>query len=197
MPFATIADLRVWLQDPVLDSAAATLFLAAATAAIQAATGQDFTYLAGDVVTLIGDDDRWLTLPQRPVIAVSAVSIDGTAQTAAGWRLAGARLWRYSGWGYGGALVANSSHSYDGRAPTAVTVTYNHGYVTIPEDVRTATLAVAADIASNPGGLLSETIDDYTWRRSESATGTAAGLLLAGVVRRYGASTARSVRVDR
>lgn len=196
-PFALPAELATWLGDPDLDATAATMFLAAATATVVSETGQDFHYVAGDVVTLIGDDDRWLLLPQRPVVAVSAVSVDGTAQTAASWTLAGSRLWRHCGWGsaYGGLSVANGTWS-GGCAPTAVTVTYDHGYVTIPADVKAATLAVAADMASNPAGLLSESIDDYTWRRSDTAAGAAAGLLLATVVKRYGASGARSVRLS-
>jgi hypothetical protein len=84
----------------------------------------------------------------------------------------GNRVFRYAGW-----------HASDVTAPV-VTVTYTHGG-TVPDEVLGATLAVAADIFENPTSLSSETIDDYTWRRSDSATGLLAEQLLAMVERTY------------
>lgn len=190
-PLADLADLRAWMQDPTLDAGTAAVVLAAASGTVRGQTGQDFSLVTDDTIVLDGVDDEWLGLPQRPVTAVSAVSINGAALAVGGWTLSGSRIYRYNGWNH--ALVVASANSY-GRAPTLVTVTYDHGYAVIPDDVKAVTLAVAADIAGNPAGLIAETIDDYTWRRSETPEGTATQMLLAAVIRRYGVG-ARSVRL--
>jgi hypothetical protein len=192
-PLADVAELRAWLQDPNFDGGTAAVVLAAASGTVRGQTGQDFSLVTGDTVVLDGSEDDWLYLPQRPVTAVSAVDINGAALPVGGWTLSGSRIYRYNGWNH--AMVLASSNSY-GRAPTLITITYDHGYATIPDDVKAATLAVAADIAGNPAGLIAETIDDYTWRRSETPEGTATQMLLAAVVRRYGVG-ARSVRLHR
>lgn len=188
---ATSEDLRAWMQDPDIDEATATVVLAAASGHVRGAVGQDLSLTWGDTVVLDGVAEQWLSLPQRPVIAVTAVTINGATVPSADWTLSGSRLYRWAGWNR--VLVMTASTSY-GRAPTLVAVTYDHGYPEIPDDIKGATLAMAADILANPTGLLSENIDDYTWRRSDTTTGTAAGMLLRDVVRRYGVR-ARSVRL--
>jgi hypothetical protein len=188
---APVEDLQAWLQDPGLDPATAAVALAAASGVVRGRTGQDFTAVVADTVVLDGMEDQWLTLPQRPVTAVTAVAINGVTQGALSWWLSGSRLYRWRGWNR--ALVSSASTAF-GLAPTLITVTYDHGYDEIPDDVKGAVLAIAADIVTNPAGLVSENIDDYTWRRSESPAGTAAGVLLAAVVRRYG-TRVRTVRL--
>lgn len=186
-PLATVEELRLWVGDPGLDAAAATVKLIAASAQVRLATGQDFTAVSGDTVVLDGVDGEWLALPQRPVTAVSSVSINDTVLDVAGWTLSGHRLFRRSGW--------------QGRTwswgPTLVTVTYDHGYAEIPDDVRSAVLALAADMQANPQGLTDEQIDDYRWRRDADAAAVAPSqVLLAAVVRAY-RGTSRSVRLVR
>lgn len=140
-----------------------------ASAIVRSRTGQRFeagTY----TVRLTATDEQWLTLPQRDVSAVSAVTLDGTAVTD--YTLVGNRLFRYSGW------------RTDGYGPPLVDVTFTTtGQV--PDDVLGAVLAVAADIYENPRGLASETIGDYTWRGSESERGSVADARLAEVARAY------------
>lgn len=188
-PFADVDDLRSWLQEPDLDAAAATLALAAATAHIQGATGQTISAVAGDVVVFDGIDDQWLVLPQRPVTAVSAVAVNGVALAPGDWTLSGSRIYRYTGWNR--VLTVGGW----GRTPTLISVTYDHGYDPVPDDVVGAALGIAAELASNPDGLIAEDIDDYRRRWAESAS-PAAQMLLDGVVRRYGVR-ARSVRLSR
>lgn len=105
--------------------------------------------------TAIIDVDPWeyfnyLKLPQLPVRSVSAVLINGVAITD--WQLSKQQLWRTIGW--------NASVS----EPTQVTVTYAHGYLTGSQWLqfgKDCTLALGKLGWGNPGGAVSEAIDDY------------------------------------
>lgn len=186
-PLAPVADLKTWLQDPGLDDAYAYLMLTVASGQVRAACGQDFTAVAGDTVTLDGTSEEWLALPQRPVTAVTAVEVNGVAVDATSWTLSSHRLYRRGGWDRG---------YYTATAPPLVSVTYDHGYAVIPDDVAAATLAIAAEIVANPQGLTAEDIDDYKWRREGGGATAPSATLLDAVIRRY-APRARSVRLGR
>jgi hypothetical protein len=168
----TLTHLVNHLQRPAFDAdevRQAQQALDIAVQVVRSRTGQDFT--AGtSTVSLPLPDDQWLRLPQQPVTAVTSVTLDGVAVTD--FQLVNGRLFRHAGW-----------HVTTATAPV-VTVTYSHGG-TVPDDVRGAALAVAADLFDNPAGLQSETIDGYTWRRSDTAEGLLAEQLLDGVVRAY------------
>jgi hypothetical protein len=112
-----------------------------ATAAIRAYTRQTISQVVDDVLTVRGTADPELLLPQRPVSAVSAVTLDGAA---ADYTFDGiGTLTRSDGWA---GLVA---------------VTYTHGYATVPDDVFTVCLQAAARVYGNPEGLANESIDDH------------------------------------
>jgi hypothetical protein len=186
------------MQNPDLDDAYAYLMLTIASGTVRAATGMGFSAVAGDTAVLMADsaDGPWLTLPARPVTGVTAVEMGGVPLAVGTWTLYGHRLYRPGGWGsYGGVYVANASTGW--LSPSLVTVTYNHGYAVIPDDVKAATLAVAAELIANPQGLTAEDIDDYRWRRDATAgSSTPAVTALETVVRRYRPG-ARSVRLSR
>ena len=139
-------------------------------------TGQTFEAVTGDTITLdthYGEDVR---LPQRPVTAVTSVVTRHRGETATTARTAntdyevrGDRL-RWVGLGYW---------------PYEVTVTYSHGYATIPDDVKGATLAVAAEIFDNPEGLSRSSLDDDT-AQHEWAEDSPAERMLKVVARKYG-----------
>lgn len=176
MAFVNAADMATYLQIPLpQDQAALIMAVDMATSVVVSRTGQEFEAVNGDVVTLDPDGDT-VWLPQRPVTAVTSVVTRDLGSTVATprtvnleYEVRGPRL-RWVG---------------PGVWPYEVTVTYDHGYATIPADVQAATLAVAAELYANPSGLSSETIDDYTWRASEGEE-SLADRLLAGLVRRYG-----------
>lgn len=194
-PLASVEELvllALHAQGVVLDEDYAGLVLSFASGTVRAETGQDFTAVTDDELVLDGIGEAWLTLPQRPVTAVSSVSVNGTELAATEWTLSGNRLYRHGGWNR--AYVSGNS-SWPGRAPTVLTVVYDHGYAVVPDDVRAATLMVAAEMVANPQGLTAEDIDDYRWRRSDSAPSPAADAL-ATLVRRYN-PRARSVRLAR
>jgi hypothetical protein len=171
---ATTSDLAAFLGvdawgNGTTEDTQAALALRIASSVVRARTGQTFT-TGTSTVALPTPSGQWLYLPKTPVVSVDALSIDGVAVTD--HVVTGNRVFRYAGWA-----------ASDVTAPV-VTVTYTHGG-TVPDEVLGAALAVAADIFENPTGLSSETLDDYTWRRSDTATGLLAEQLLATVERAY------------
>jgi hypothetical protein len=151
-PFATAAELAAVLQAPV-DSAAAELALASASAAIRRWTRQSITRVVDDAVTLRVIDCNELVLPQRPVVSVSEVRVNSLVLND--WVLSGDRLLRTGGW-----------HRLPGTTtypdPGLVQVTYTHGWEEIPDDVRAVCLDLASATMANPSMLRQETIDDYS-----------------------------------
>lgn len=166
--FASVDELGFFLQDSTLNVDAAQLALDSATGVIQAATLQTFFLVTGDTVTLPGYR-RLILLPQRPVTAVTAISltdwgfVDYPAAYGS-WRLTNGYLeWRGD--------ISSQYPEVDSGAgrsmwPRLVTVTYSHGYTEIPADVKDMCLKLAAERYTNPEGLDSERIDDYMYRRT-------------------------------
>ncbi len=151
-PFATAAELAALMQAPI-DSAAADLALASASAMIRGWTRQSITRVVDDVVKLRVIDCSELVLPQRPVESVSEVKVN--AVTLVDWVLSGDRLLRAGGWRH---LPGTTTYP----DPGLVQVTYTHGWDEIPDEVRAVCLDLAASTVSNPGMLRQESIDDYS-----------------------------------
>jgi hypothetical protein len=99
---------------------------------------------------LAGTLGRRLTLPEAPVVAVSAVAVDGAPLTPAdySWRRSGA-LWRPGGWG---------------SPESEVVVTYSHGYAAVPGDLRAVAMAAAARLLPNLAQVEYESTDGYAVR---------------------------------
>lgn len=179
MSFATPSDLAAYLQRAAFTAGAETtsaqLTLDIATAVVVERTGQTFTVVTNDVITLDTHGDEDVNLPQLPVTSVTSVttrdrgSVTTTARTAnIDYEVRGGRL-RWVG---------------AGTWPYEVTVTYTHGYATIPDDVKGATLAVAAEIHANPEGLSQSALDDSN-DRHEWSEDSPAERMLKMVERRY------------
>lgn len=151
--FASPDDLAALLKKPFTaqEREQALRLLAGATARIRAVTDQWISEVEGDVWVTDAPADRVLWLPQRPVSTVTQVLVDGVAVTD--WRLRGSRLVRSCAW-------------WDGCGPVPeLQVTYTHGYKDGDERLDLAVdacMAFAAAARSNPDGLKSESIDDYT-----------------------------------
>lgn len=150
--FATAAELAAVMQAPV-DSAAADLALASASAVIRRWTRQTITKVIDDVVTLRVIRCDELVLPQRPVVSVSEVKVN--ALVLNDWVLSGDRLLRTGGW-----------HRLPGTTtypdPGLVQVTYTHGWAEVPDEVRAVCLDLASATLANPSMLRQEAIDDYS-----------------------------------
>lgn len=177
MSFATPSDLAAYLQREAFTGAEVTsaqLALDIASAVVRERTGQDFT-VATETVTLDTHGGEDVYLPQLPVTDVATITTRNKGETTTTTRavntdyeVRGSRL-RWVGLGLW---------------PYEVTVTYTHGYDTIPDDVKGATLAVAAEIHSNPEGLSQSALDDSN-DRHEWADDSPAERMLQLVARRY------------
>jgi hypothetical protein len=175
------SDLASLLQQD-LDASTAALVIEAATAVVQSLTGQRIIEVVGDTATLLGTTDGWLDLPQRPVSAVTSVTLDGSAVsegTATGtYRRHGSRLWRDCGWA--------TCHT----EPSTVVVVYAHGYAAGSQELqfaRSAVLSLARGAYSSPSGATREAIDDYSVQfEAASAAMEASPYLKAALRRQYG-----------
>lgn len=169
LPLATPADLARYLGLPAFtgeDEQRALLVLRLAASTVRRRTRQTFTSGSSTVVLPVPDGE-WLSLPERPVRAVTSVTVDSLP--VSGWSLINGRVYLPAGW--------------FAVTPT-VTVTYEHGGP-VPDDVLSAALAVAADLWENPRDLGGESIDDYTWRASNTSSGSRASQELRELVREY------------
>lgn len=191
MALATVSDLRALLKEDAtgLSEDEGTLLLDLATASVQAAARQTLTEIVDDTVTLMGTRDRWFDLPQQPVTAVTAVSVDGEALAAGtDYKRFGSRLWRRHGW-------ARCDE------PSEVTVTYSHGYPDWDPRLglaRGAVLALAAQVFTNPIGAVGMSIDDYRLQFTQTPQPQLAGLIPESVsraLRRTYGPRARMTRV--
>jgi hypothetical protein len=157
---ASLQDLADALQIPLADlpTGTGTLLLEAGTAVVQeAAGGQRILQVTGATLTTTGNTDSWLDLPQIPVTAIGTVTLDGTALTVGieptNYRRIGNRLWRTDGW-----------QTYVGQPSDVVATGVTHGYATGSQELqlaRSAVLSLAKGQFTNPGGVQSESIDDY------------------------------------
>jgi len=173
--FCRQADLEDLLQmDLIGHEAAVAAAIVEASSYIQAYTKQTIERVEDDKVTFDGKGrDRRLFLPQLPVIEVTEVIEDDETLTAGDDYKLGAHgiLWRIGGyWAEG---IQN------------ITVTYTHGYATVPNVIAAVCARVAARIyqagvkaAQNGGiaGVQATTLGDYSVTYVSSADESAQGV---------------------
>ena len=181
---ATPEELAGFMQRD-LDRYSAEQALASASARVRALTEQTFDLITDDEITIEAHDCGDIYLPQRPVVSVTSVTgrdyltVEETTLTAGEhYVLIGSRL----------RLLYSLSSVW----PQILTVVYTHGYATIPDDVKDATMEVAAGRYGNPRNAKSEGVGPFTisFDRSQVEPGSA----LDTVIRRY-RTPARPVRL--
>lgn len=146
--FATTAELATFTGDTSLDGPRGTLLTEQASAAIRTYCRQTFDLVADDPVELRGTWSDRLLLPERPVVSVSAVDIDGYDVTV--YRRVRDVLYHRSSWGGPEAVV---------------TVTYTHGFAAAApamETLKGVCLSIASRAAVNTSGTTSESIGDWS-----------------------------------
>lgn len=157
---ATPTELAGKLQRDV-DTYSATQALEQATGCLQDLLGQHVLQVLDDVAEFDGGE-RVLWLPQRPVLAVGAVTtLDRwdtpyTPVIGVDYRIRSNKkrlIWS----GYGKCW------------PEQVTVTYSHGYAAdaIPQAIKRACLTVAAGLYNNPSRLRSKTVGAVSWTAAD------------------------------
>lgn len=162
--FASVYDLEAFLQVEITTAAqvaAAERALEEATAAIRNYCRQTLSLVEDDEVTLdvFGAVDR-LFLPELPVVAVSAVVEDGKTLAAG----ADYALGQYG-------ILHRLGGARWARGVQVVTVTYSHGYGTLPDDivavcVRAASRAYQAGLRAAESnavmGVTSKQLGDFS-----------------------------------
>jgi hypothetical protein len=153
-PLATPDDLSAFLQrDVPADQAEVSLRIASSV--VRGYTGQTITFVSGDVMVLEGGGPT-IVLPQRPIVVdddnpltVVELAEYGTANLTMTENLTYTRF-------------QDELRRYCGTWTRRVRVTCSHGHTTVPGDVVAAVLDIAGRSLTNPSGLRSVTIDDYS-----------------------------------
>lgn len=181
-PLATVADLAAILGrtfTPAQEAQAERL-LELASAAVRATTGQDITRATTTDTFSIRRADPVLhrcagvvTLPQRPVVDITSVSVDG-AVTQDWWQDGSDLLLRSWSWGRPPAA----------HRPPQVTVTYTHGFDPVPDDIAAIVLQAANRAIVNPSQLRAETVGGESLTYLVPHGGEALGVLLSEVEKR-------------
>lgn len=153
-PLATSADLEAYLQRSI-DAGQAEMALRLASAVVRGYTGQQISFVASDVMVLEGGGPT-VILPQRPVVVdednpITVVELAEYGRAALTMR-EDLTYRRYQ----------DELRRYCGTWSPRVQVTYSHGYATVPGDIVAAVLDIAGRSLTNPSGLRSVTIDDYS-----------------------------------
>lgn len=170
-PFFTADELAYRLQiDPsAINTNAATQLAQLASDAVRENLRQQIDFVADEEITLWGDNGEILMLPQRPVTAVSSVTLAGTSLVPVqvnstttllmyDWRPEGAlRRVVYGGSFYAGELL------YKWPLGVPVQVTYSHGYTTVPSALKHVALDLAAGVYNNPEMHDSERVGWVEW----------------------------------
>lgn len=163
--FATHDELaaRLGLTFSTADDTRADTLLGLASGIIQQKTKQTITYIAGDVYTRPGDYDTRIRLPQRPVVNVSSVILNGvTLVEGDNFYIEGDELVRLN-WN---AAIQDSTFGLPwagwGFPWWTLQVTYDHGYQVIPEIAKTVCMEMVVRVWVNPGNVAREMVGNVS-----------------------------------
>lgn len=116
-----------------------------------------------------------IKLPQKPVISVDGITVQLpnslTSATIPGWYWDGSsqEIWLTDG----GSIINLAEElvfALEWQTPTCM-VTYTHGYAIIPDDVIGVVCSMVTRLVTAPGlgGVISETVGEYSYRLSDAA----------------------------
>jgi len=159
--FVTSADLqaRLGIDFTADDYIRADALLARASGLIQNETKQKIVLVTNDVYTRPGDYDTRVRLPERPVLSVASVMLNGVALTAGtNFFVDRDELVRLN-WN---SVIQDSSFGLPwagwGFPWWDLVVTYTHGYAVVPELVKTVCMEAVVRVWVNPGSVARETV---------------------------------------
>jgi hypothetical protein len=194
--FATPDDLAGRLGVELLAGAEffrADGLLTLASGLIQDEARQKIERVENDVLTIRGTTDERIPLPERPVIEISSVKLDGGA--ISGWYQDGDELARPKRWQRDPALASSGF----GRPRQTLEITYTHGYQEIPGVVVTVCLEMVVRAWVNPGAVAQERVGDvsvYYANVGYQPTGLLMSIDERRAIRKFFGTRARSVRIS-
>lgn len=175
-----------------------------ASALIQDAAKQQIVLVTDDVLTLNGTRKERVTLPERPVVSVASVTLDGETLTeGTDWFLADDQIVRRRTAfvdGFGSAFLDAPFllGSGFGFPSQTLVVTYTHGFATIPGSVKEICLEAVVRVWVNPGSVARQSSGN-TSTVYDNSRFAPTGLLLTSDekrdIRRFFGSPARSISV--
>lgn len=165
-PWATPEELRLHLRLATIDDTQAAAIIAEAETTVRAELQQDIDAVVADVADLVGNGRIVLLLPQMPVTAVTAVTADGVLLTED-------VDYRWNRYGILTRLTLAGQEPRCWALDADVTVTYDHGYATVPKAVKQVALQIAGRAWANPGGgaVASESLGDRSVSYDNTRTG--------------------------
>lgn len=160
--FASAADLeaRLGITLTEAEQIRAESLLQLASGLIRDAVRQTISLVEDDELTLPGTNADRIALPERPVVSVASVTLDGNDVS---FSLAGSSIFRRS------LTVWDADFDRDGRWSRGfgriyqtIVVTYTHGYAAdeIPSLVKSICLEAAVRVWVNPGAVARESEGD-------------------------------------
>jgi hypothetical protein len=173
--FATHADLATRLGITLTsdEQTRATALLTTASGLVAEAAKQTIALVEDDELTIRGTNADRLLLPERPVVEVSSVTLDGVELS--GWYLDGNVLVR-NGFDADGVTLNWWGVGFGCPAQELV-ITYSHGYAadSIPSTVEAIVLEAVTRVWVNPGAVVGER---HGSEQVQFMNGTPTGLLL-------------------
>lgn len=166
---ATVAELRLFLEDDTLDADRAELFLRLASGEARGYTGNGFDWIEDDVVRLNGTGTSVLLLPEAPVADVSELVqavglaaeliLEGPVDTSPAWE------WDEDG------VIERIDGGVFARRRRHYQITYSHGFEVVPDEVKAVVLRVAARGFESPDGIRQEALGRYSYTLAGEAAG--------------------------
>ena len=156
-----------------------TVMLAVASSLVREAAGAPILETDSTVSLWALDCTQWLTLPGKPVTAVTSVEVDGEALTVnTGYKLVHGDLWGSEPWG-------------DDLTPVEVVVEMTHGLPVVPPHIvqLVCDLAILGAAAAPEGAhdprVIAEQIDDYKVQFAPGAEGVASAMQIPALTRQW------------
>jgi hypothetical protein len=163
--FATSADLaaRLGLTFSADEQTRADTLLAIASGIIEDETKQTISLVTDDVYTRPGDYDTRVRLPERPVVSVASVVLNGVALNAPdNFYVDRDELVRVN-WN---SVIQDSSFGLPwagwGFPWWNLVVTYTHGFAVIPQTVKNVCMEMVVRVWTNPGSVAREMVGNVS-----------------------------------
>jgi hypothetical protein len=159
--FALNADLaaRLGLALTPAEQTRADALLTLASGLIQDETKQAISLVANDVYTRPGDYDTRVRLPERPVVSVASVVLNGQALVAGTDFFVDHDEIVRMNWS---SIIQDSSFGMPwagfGFPWWNLVVTYTHGYAVVPNLVKTVCMEMVTRVWTNPGAVIQTSI---------------------------------------
>ena len=205
--FATHDDLatRLGLIFSQAEQTRADALLTSASALIQDEAKQVIALVTNDVWETPGTTDEVIRLPERPVVSVASVTLDGQPLVqGTDWYLDGDSIRRIpvvttvlTGGLIDEAFTFPLGTGFGWPAQT-LAITYTHGYATIPGTVKEICLEAVVRVWVNPGSVAREAVGN-TLTVYDNNRFSPSGMLLTDdekkALRRFFGRTAKSIQI--